>query len=105
MPTGAVAAFNLATYPTAWADMTSPRGRMVIGVGQGSGLTNRTLNETGGSEKHTLYVSKMSSHRYILNQGGSGALTCYIPVMSYSSSQREYASVVNNVPPNIFQPF
>lgn len=42
------------------------RGRTLIGVGQGSGLTNRTLGATTGTENHTLSLAEIPSH----NHGG-----------------------------------
>jgi len=50
------------------------RGRTVIGVGQGSGLANRTLAQTGGEESHVLSVAEMPNHRHAIgaDSGGSG---------------------------------
>jgi microcystin-dependent protein len=38
------------------------RGRSSVGVGQGSGLTNRVLAATGGEENHTLITAEMPRH-------------------------------------------
>lgn len=38
------------------------RGRAVIGAGQGTGLTNRTLGATGGEEVHQLVIAELASH-------------------------------------------
>lgn len=38
------------------------RGRSIIGVGTGSGLTARTRGETGGAESHTLTEAQMPLH-------------------------------------------
>lgn len=38
--------------------------RTPIGQGQGSGLTNRTLADTGGSDTHTLSESELPSHNH-----------------------------------------
>lgn len=46
------------------------RGRTIIGVGQGTGLTNRLLNATGGEESHTLTVSEMPAHNHSINDPG-----------------------------------
>jgi microcystin-dependent protein len=43
------------------------RGRAPIGTGQGSGLTNRTLAEKGGEERHTLTIAEMPSHNHTVN--------------------------------------
>ena len=40
------------------------RGRAAIGVGQGSGLTNRVLAGTGGEENHALSVAELASHTH-----------------------------------------
>ena len=36
------------------------RGRMPMGIGQGTGLTNRTLNQQVGTEIHTLTTAEMA---------------------------------------------
>jgi microcystin-dependent protein len=38
------------------------QGRTVIGVGTGSGLTERVLGDSGGEETHVLTVSELASH-------------------------------------------
>lgn len=48
------------------------RGRSVIGVGQGSGLTNRALAATGGAETHALTTGEMPSHTHVQNSHGHG---------------------------------
>jgi microcystin-dependent protein len=40
------------------------RGRVPVGVGQGAGLTNRTLNSTGGEETHVLSVAELAAHAH-----------------------------------------
>lgn len=40
------------------------RGRVAVGVGQGSGLTDRVLAATGGEETHVLSVAEMPSHSH-----------------------------------------
>lgn len=44
--------------------MPDLRGRMLVGVGQGTGLTSRALGDTGGEETHTLTVAEMPSHTH-----------------------------------------
>ena len=38
------------------------RGRVPIGAGQGSSLTNRVIAATGGAETHTLTTSELAAH-------------------------------------------
>ncbi len=40
------------------------QGRVPVGTGQGTGLTNRALGEQGGLESVTLTVAQMPSHRH-----------------------------------------
>ena len=42
------------------------RGRFILGAGQGSGLTNRSIRATGGAEMVALTVAQMPAH----NHGG-----------------------------------
>lgn len=46
------------------------RSKTIVGVGQGSGLTNRTLASTGGAETKTLAVSEIPSHNHTINDPG-----------------------------------
>ena len=46
------------------------RGRTMIGSGQGSGLTDRTLGSTGGAETHQLSTAEMPSHTHTQNAHG-----------------------------------
>lgn len=42
------------------------RGRTIIGNGQGTGLTNRAIGGTGGTETHTLTEFEMPSHSHAI---------------------------------------
>jgi len=44
------------------------RGRVGVGFGQGSGLTNRALAAVSGAETHTLTIAEMSSHDHSLTR-------------------------------------
>lgn len=43
------------------------RGRVAVGSGQGSSLTNRTTGQTGGAETHALSEAELASHTHIQN--------------------------------------
>lgn len=66
VPAGAVMAFDLASCPSGWSDLVSARGRTIVGVGAGSGLTARTLGSTFGAEQHTLTVDEIPGHSHRL---------------------------------------
>lgn len=51
------------------------RSRSIIGVGQGSGLSNRTLGQKGGAETHTLTVAEMPSHTHTGTTDNNGTHT------------------------------
>jgi len=40
------------------------RGRTILGVGDGAGLTPRTLAEAGGAEDHQLTVAELPAHSH-----------------------------------------
>lgn len=63
VPPSAVIPFNFAACPVGWNDFGEGAGRMIIGVGNGSGLSVRTLLETGGTEEYALTPSELPSHR------------------------------------------
>jgi microcystin-dependent protein len=42
------------------------RGRVILGPGQGPGLSNYSIGQQGGEETHTLQVSEMPSHAHLL---------------------------------------
>ena len=51
------------------------RGKVAGAAGQGSGLTNRTIGETTGSETRTLTVDQLPSHTHTGTTDGSGTHT------------------------------
>jgi microcystin-dependent protein len=44
------------------------RGRTSIGVGQGTGLTNRVLASTGGEERHTHIIAELPAHNHPMSE-------------------------------------
>lgn len=51
------------------------RGRSIIGIGTGAGLTARAMNDDGGEETHGLSVSELPAHSHKRNPGGSAEFT------------------------------
>jgi microcystin-dependent protein len=47
--------------------------------GQGAGLSNRTLGESGGEEAHTLSVGEMPTHGHTLNADAAASATAADP--------------------------
>ena len=70
LPPGVIVAYNGDVAPFGWAicDGTGGtpdlKGRFILGSGPGSGLTNRTLNATGGTETVKLTVQQMPTHAH-----------------------------------------
>lgn len=60
------------------------RGRTTIGVGQGSGLTNRTIGQSVGAETHVLTQDEMPSHTHTQN-AHSHAISSTVPTSSAGS--------------------
>ena len=74
VPVGTIVMWSGTSIPTGWAicdgSQGTPdlRGRFVLASGTGSGLTARTLNQSGGEQSHTLSLAEMPSHSH----SGSG---------------------------------
>ena len=89
------------------------RGRVPIGAGQGSSLTNRVIAATGGAETHTLTVSQIPSHSHAIplydySDGGQANLTTAgtDDVGDFrSNSQDPVDNTGGNQPHNNMQPF
>ncbi len=70
LPKGVIVAWSGSTPPAGWTlcdgqnGTPDLRGRFILGYGQGSGLSNRDLNATGGVETVTLTVDQMPSHTH-----------------------------------------
>jgi microcystin-dependent protein len=83
------------------------RGRTVIGVGTGSGLTARTLAATGGAETHTLTVDEMPAHTHTANENtspeyvGTGVYRTDV----WNDSATNTSSTGGDQPHNNMQPF
>ena len=84
IPIGGIIMWSGTTAPTGWAlcdggtsnGQTTPdlRGRFVIASGNAVGLTSRTVDQTGGEEKHTLTTPEMPAHTHDFIAGGEDIL-------------------------------
>ncbi len=54
VPSGAVLAFDLADCPAGWEPYTAGAGRVIVGSGEGAGLSSRSVGDKGGNELVTL---------------------------------------------------
>jgi len=85
------------------------RGRAVIGSGQGDGLTDRAVGETGGEEEHTLTVAELASHNHgvyaehILHSGPETDIPVLLTESLFEITQTGYAG--NDEGHNNMQPF
>lgn len=66
LPSGAVVAFSGGSCPSGWVELTSLRGRMLIGTNPtaSGGISARSLGQTGGAETHTLTIAELPSHSH-----------------------------------------
>lgn len=107
------------------------RGRVPIGMGQGTGLSNHYIGETGGQESITLSTANMPSHTHlgqiVVNNGNattnipttsssiatSGVFSgrTFLPNLSYTSNAPDIliatvttSSVGNSAPVSISRP-
>ena len=87
---------------TATFNLPDTRGRALVGVGTGTGLTARARGDTGGAETHTLTESQMPLHGHPFQAnyvaGGSSQLTGGIIVNpnTNSATQAAYTGAPSN---------
>lgn len=83
------------------------RGRTVIGVGTGSGLTARSLGDQDGEEAHTLTTTEMPSHSHTYQPPGTSvpvaapgeAPVTAINIIPSSTGSAGNDGAHNNMPP------
>ena len=56
------------------------RGRFVLGVGQGLGLTERRIGDRGGSEEHVLVAAELPSHAHSFAAGRFDAFSLAVSI-------------------------
>ncbi len=63
------------------------RGRVAVGTGQGAGLTNRPLGQTGGAEAVTLTAAQAPAHNHALNASTAKSTTVTVgPTVTFATN-------------------
>ena len=76
------------------------RGRVPVGIGQGSGLTNRIIGQSFGVETVPLTVNQLPSHQHVLNPAASQSEpTSDRPDNNYPALGGYYAGTTNSSSP------
>ena len=78
IPAGAVVAFNSKLCPDGWGEFSAINGRVIVGSGKSSELTERKLGETGGEESHRLTIEEMPIHNHSINDPGHSHKSQYM---------------------------
>ena len=83
LPVGAIIVWTGGAPPDGWAlcDGSTVQGRrtpdlrsrFVLGQGQGSGLTSRSVGQVGGAESYTLTEANFAAHRHVFDPPGTWA--------------------------------
>ncbi len=76
------------------------RGRFVLGSGQGANLTNRTLDNSGGSENHTLTLDETPSHSHFTHYLGKTSATRLGNVWGDNIEVAYETTIINNNSPS-----
>ena len=106
LPKGAVVAFDMQGCPRGWAEYFEAAGRMIIGVGRGSGLTGRSLRSKGGNETHELTLREMPRHRHgIPVNAGSGRGLALEPNLGLPGTPSGVEMMGNGKPHNNMPPY
>ncbi len=82
------------------------RGRVIVGVGEGTGLTNRNIGSTGGAETHQLTVNQLPSHSHGISVSASDSgSTTTVDGASGTDATIQTANEGGNEAHNNMQPY
>ncbi len=82
------------------------RGRVIVGAGQGNGLTTRNTGETGGEEQHKLTVDEIPSHNHSGIAGAEGSKAGMNNEWAYhNAGYQAIGNTGGDQPHNNMQPF
>lgn len=76
------------------------RGRVPVGVGQGSGLSNYIIGQLSGVENVTLSVTQLPSHQHVVSPAANnGEQTSNRPDNAFPAVGGYYATTTNSTSP------
>ncbi|MCG9580886.1 hypothetical protein L1D13_24130 [Vibrio tubiashii] len=65
IPKNGIVAFDTPnSCPDGWEEFADAAGRVIIGTGKGTSLTERKYREEGGDEKHQLTIKELPKHSH-----------------------------------------
>jgi hypothetical protein len=106
IPRSTVAAFQLESCPQGWSRYDNANGRVIVGEGSGTNLTNRSLLSVGGEETHTLLIDEMPSHNHGGLYGGTSKKAGMNEEPAYhTSGYQQILTQGGDKPHNNMQPF
>ena len=73
------------------------QGRVLIGAGQGSGLSNYTAGSTGGEEKHKLTTEEMPLHTHTASTTTASLTGEYCPQNDYGPISKNQSGYANGI--------
>jgi len=92
-PNGVVAFDSPQGCPAGWSEYANARGRTIVGVGQGTGLSARAYQALGGSEELKLTLDQLPPHNFTANARAAQANTAGD---RYNAGGRDYPAIVQS---------
>jgi len=102
VPSGTIVMWSGETAPSGWSlcDGTNGtpdlRGRFILSMGAGIGLTPRAYGTTGGAETHTLTVEELPGHTHTGTTSSNGAHVHSINDSGHAHTQTTINDDFNN---------
>ncbi len=103
IPVGGIIMWSGTDVPSGWAlcngqssngrQTPDLRGRFVLGSGSGSGLTSRSIGQTGGTETHTLSMAELPSHSHPVDPPATGTTSNGSHTHGYQSGAGSTAGI------------